>query len=36
MMNISTILNRLDGMFAEDRAVFIFVLDDCSFLILDD
>lgn len=36
MTNIPSILNRLTGMFAEDRAVFISALDDYSLLILDD
>ena len=36
MTNIPFILNRLTGMFAEDRAAFISALDDYSLLILDD
>lgn len=36
MTNIPAILNRLTGMFAEDRAAFISGLDDYSPLILDD
>lgn len=36
MTNIPSILNRLTGMFAEDRAAFISALDDYSLLILDD
>ena len=36
MTNIPTILNRLTGMFAEDRAAFISGLDDYRLLILDD
>lgn len=35
MTNIPSILNRLTGMFAEDRAAFISALDDYSLLILD-
>lgn len=36
MTNIPAILNRLTGMFAEDRSAFISGLDDYSLLILDD
>ena len=36
MTNFPSILNRLTGVFAEDRAAFITSLDDYSLLIIDD
>ena len=36
MTNFPSILNRLTGVFAEDRAAFIASLDDYSLLVIDD
>ena len=36
MTNFPTILNRLTGMFSEDRAAFIASLDEYDLLIIDD
>ena len=36
MTNFPTILNRLTGLFTEDRAAFIASLDEYDLLIIDD